>query len=119
MAGNVRLSHRHLPLEYSLPFLTRGSNTQTNTNVIVKSAPVSLLRNERKMLRHFRDVRTLRRLLDEVQNPLLLVLEYLDSNTLAESGDKAFKSSDAKLVAKAVLETLAAFHAEGIVHTGQ
>ncbi|CAF9920848.1 MAG: hypothetical protein HETSPECPRED_004378 [Heterodermia speciosa] len=34
-----------------------------------------------------------------------------------EFGKKGFKSSDAKLVAKAVLKTLAVFHAEGIVHT--
>ena len=104
---------------FDIPLLTCGSNTQTNTNVIVKSAPVSLLRNERKMLTRFRDVPTLRRLVDEVQDPPLLVLEYLDSNTLAESRMKGFKSSDAKLVAKAVLETLAAFHAEGIVDTGR
>ena len=71
------------------------------------------------MLTRFRNVPTLRHLLDEVQDPPLLVLEYLESNTLTESGKKGFKSSDAKLVAKAVLETLAAFHAEGIVHTGQ
>ena len=71
------------------------------------------------MLIRFRDVPSLRRLVDEVQDPPLLVLEYLESNTLIESGKKGFQSSDAKLIAKAVLETLAAFHAEGIVHTGQ
>ena len=89
MAGCARLSHRRRLLIYLL------------------------------MLTRFRDVPTLRRLVDEVQDPPLLVLEYLDSNTLAESRMKGFKSSDAKLVAKAVLETLAAFHAEGIVHTSR
>ncbi|CAF9933863.1 MAG: hypothetical protein HETSPECPRED_009026 [Heterodermia speciosa] len=54
----------------------RGANTQTNTNVIVKTAPESLLRNERNMLTRFRDVPTLRRLLNEVQDPPLLLLEF-------------------------------------------
>ena len=66
-----------------------------------------------------KDYRTtsLRRLIDEVQDPPLLVLEHLDSNLLIESEAKKLESSEVKHVTKAVLQALAALHEEGIVHT--
>ena len=70
------------------------------------------------MLKRFRHVSSLRRLVDEVQDPPLLVLEHLDSNMLIESGVKKLQSSDVKHVVKVVLTALTALHEEGIVHTG-
>ena len=70
------------------------------------------------MLKRFQTISTLRRLIDEVQDPRLLVLEHLDSDLLIESGTKSLQSSEVKHVAKAVLQALAALHEEGIVHTG-
>lgn len=62
---------------------------------------------------------SLRRLIDEVQDdPPLLILEYLDSNLLVESGKRKLESSDIKCVARVVLQALAALHDEGVVHTG-
>ena len=61
---------------------------------------------------------SLRRLIDEVQDPPLLVLEHLDSDLLTESGIRKLKSSEVKRVTRAVLQALAVLHEEGIVHTG-
>lgn len=94
------------------------SETKTSQNVVIKSAPKYRFNNERSILTRFQSVHTLRRLLDEVEEPPLLVLEHLDSNLLDESGSATLESSEVKQVAKAVLQALAALHAEGIVHTG-
>lgn len=84
----------------------------------MKTAPDFLLRNERDILKRFQTVLSLRRLIDEIQDPPLLVLEYLDSNLLIESATKKLQSSEVKHVTKAVLQALAALHKEGMVHTG-
>lgn len=94
------------------------SDQQTKQDVITKTAPDVLLRNQRDLLKRFQTVPSLRRLIDEVQDPPLLVLEYLDSNLLIESAKKKLQSSEVKHVTKAVLQALAALHEEGIVHTG-
>ena len=98
--------------------LIRGRNTKTNQSVIVKSAPDVLLKNEREVLQRFLKVPSLRHLIDQVQDPSLLVLEYLDSNLLIESAAKKLESKEVKQVAKAVLQAFAALHEEGIVRTG-
>ncbi|KAI4187881.1 MAG: hypothetical protein LQ346_005423, partial [Caloplaca aetnensis] len=95
----------------------RATETKTSQNVVIKSAPKYRFNNERSILTRFQSVHTLRRLLDEVEEPPLLVLEHLDSNLLDESGSATLESSEVKQVAKAVLQALAALHAEGIVHT--
>lgn len=84
----------------------------------MKTAPDFLLRNERDILKRFQIVPSLRCLVDEIQDPPLLVLEHLDSNLLIESANKKLQSSEVKHVTKAVLQALAALHEEGIVHTG-
>lgn len=98
--------------------LTGRSDQRTKQNVIVKTAPDFLLRNERDVLKRFQTISSLRRLIDEVQDPPLLVLEHLDSNLLIESATAKLESSEVKQVAKAVLQALAALHEDGIVHTG-
>ncbi|KAL8817528.1 MAG: hypothetical protein Q9191_008131 [Dirinaria sp. TL-2023a] len=95
----------------------RAVDQQTQQNVVVKAAPEFFLRNERDLLKRFHHLPSLRRLVDEVQEPPLLVLEHLDSNLLIESGIKKLQSLDVKRVTKAVLQALAALHEEGIVHT--
>lgn len=98
--------------------LTVPSDERTKQNVVLKSAPDFLLRKEREILNRFQNTRSLRRLIDDVQDPPLLVLEYLDTSLLAESTKEKLESSDVKRVAKTVLQALAALHEEGIVHTG-
>ena len=115
MAGCVR-TLIHYTSWFAL--LTWYSNKQTKQDVIVKTAPDFLFRNERDILKRFQTISSLRRLIDEVQDPPLLVLEHLDSNLLIESTTKKLQSSEVKCVTKAVLQALAALHEEGIVHTG-
>ena len=116
MARYVRTSILYTILDPLL--LTVRSNERTKQNVCLKAAPDYLFRKERELLNRFQNVRSLRRIIDDVQDPPLLVLEYLDSNLLDESGTKKIESSDVKRVAKTILQALAALHEEGIAHTG-
>jgi len=115
MAGCVR-TLIHYTSWFAL--LTWCSNKQTKQDVIVKTAPDFLFRNERDILKRFQTISSLRRLIDEIQDPPVLILEHLDSNLLIESATKKLQSSEVKCVTKAVLQALAALHEEGIVHTG-
>ncbi|KAL8941724.1 MAG: hypothetical protein Q9211_001700 [Gyalolechia sp. 1 TL-2023] len=90
---------------------------QTMQPVIVKSAPDFFLRNERDILNRFHALPSLRHFIDEIQDPHLLVLEYLETNLLIESGMQKLESSEVKHVTKAILRALTALHEEGIVHT--
>ncbi|KAL8708126.1 MAG: hypothetical protein Q9220_006980 [cf. Caloplaca sp. 1 TL-2023] len=56
-------------------------------------------------------------MIDHIENPSSLVLEYLDDNLLDVSSQKRVESSDVKLVARTVLEALAVLHEKGFVHT--
>lgn len=98
--------------------LTCPSDSQTSRNVIVKTAPGFLLINERDIFKRFQAVSPFRGLVDDVQDPRSLILEYLDSNLLIESAAKRLQSSEVKHIAKAILQALAALHEEGIVYTG-
>lgn len=113
MAGRVRISTFYT----TVLRLTGRSDERTKQSVVVKSAPNFLFRNEREILKHFQNTRSLRRIIDEIQDSPLLVLEHLDSYLLVEAATRKLESSDIKLVAKAVLQVLAAFHEKGIVHT--
>jgi hypothetical protein len=68
--------------------LTCCRDTKSNQQAIVKSAPGFLLDNEHDILQRFQKFSSLRYLIDQVQDPSLLVLEYLDSNLLVESAAK-------------------------------
>ena len=85
MAGCVRILI-HYTSWFAL--LTWCSNKQTKQDVIAKTAPDFLFPNERDILDRFQTIISLRRLIDEVQDPPLLVLEYLDNNLLTESARK-------------------------------
>ena len=89
---------------FDTPLLTCRSDAQTKQNVILKNSPDFPFRNERDILKRFRNISSLRRLIDEVQYPPLLVLEHLDSNLLVESATKKLQSPEVKRVAKAVLK---------------
>ena len=93
-------------------------NQRTQQRVAVKATADFPFRNERDILKRFNTVSSLRRLIDEVKDPPLLVLEHLDSDLLTESATQKLQSSETKRVARAVLQALAALHDEGIVHTG-
>ncbi|KAL9130511.1 MAG: hypothetical protein Q9217_001331 [Psora testacea] len=94
-----------------------SQDQRTKQDIVVKAALEPFFRNERDILKRFQTTSSLRRLIDEVQDPPLLVLEHLDSNLLIESAAKRLESSEVKHTTKAVLQALAALHEEGIVHT--
>ena len=98
--------------------LIRCRDRRTKQSVVVKAATDSFLRNERDILTRFRTTSSLRGLIDEVQDPPLLLLENLDSNLLFECGNQGLSSLEVKEVARAVLHALVALHEKGIVHTG-
>lgn len=89
------------------------------TSVIVKWAPESRLKKECHILKRFRNVPSIRQLVDEIQTPPLMVLENLDRNLLDESGTKRLEISDIKYVSKHILEALAVIHENNIVHAGR
>lgn len=55
---------------------------------------------------------------DIINNPPSLVLKFLDDNLLKVSAQKRIEGSDLKLVARNLLQALAALHENGFVHTG-
>ena len=87
-------------------------------SVILKWAPESRLKKESDVLKQFRDVPSVRQLVDEIRTPPLMVLENLDRNLLDESGAKRLRMSDIKYVAKHILEALAVLHGNNIIHAG-
>jgi serine/threonine protein kinase len=98
--------------------VARRINSQVG-KYIVKTAPQRRLDNERDILKRFRTWPCIRRLLDEIENPSSLVLQYLDDNLLHASNTKALERSDVKFVAKRVLQAIQALHEEGYTHTGK
>ena len=86
--------------------------------VIVKRAPKYRLDNEQEVLERFHGQTSIRQLIDEIQDPPSLVLQYLDDNLLNTSNSKRLERSDIKFVAKTVLEALELLHEAGYVHTG-
>ena len=71
------------------------------------------------MLEAVRDHSYIRQIIDTTENPPSLVLKYLDDNLLRISGQKRLQGSDLKLVARNLLQALAALHENGFVHTGK
>lgn len=71
------------------------------------------------MLKRFKDQPAIRPLLDEIDEPPCIVLQYLDDDVLNASNKKPLEKSDIKLVARKVLEALKPLHEAGYVHTGK
>ena len=86
--------------------------------MVVKTAPHSRLANELSVLQQFRGRPYIRQLLDEVQDPPSLILQYRDDNLLSASNSKKLERSDIKFVAKNVLKALQMLHENDYVHTG-
>jgi hypothetical protein len=90
--------------------------------IILKTAFPSRLKNEREVLKRFKDRPTSQLfapLLDEITDPPCIVLKHLDDNLLAASNKKQLEKGEIKLVARKVLEALVPLHEAGYVHTGK
>ncbi|KAI4267209.1 MAG: hypothetical protein LQ337_008457, partial [Flavoplaca oasis] len=85
--------------------------------VVIKRAPPHLLSIEREVLRIVQNHTCIRQMIDNIESPSSLVLEYLDDNLLDVCSRKRLEGSDVKVVARIVLEALAVLHENGFVHT--
>jgi casein kinase II subunit alpha len=84
----------------------------------VKIAPAKRLENEARMLRLFQGCASIRQLVDEVDDPRSLVLEYMDDNVIYLLKTKQLPRVEAKRALKASVQALVALHEKNIVHTG-
>lgn len=75
--------------------------------------------NEREILKIVQNNACIRQLIDEIEDPPSLALEYLDNNLLDVCGRKRLAGSDVKIVARTILKALVVLHENGFVHTGQ
>lgn len=78
-----------------------------------------MLTIERDTLKIVHGKSCIRQMIDNIENPPSIVLEYLDDNLLDVSRQKRLEGNDVKLVARTVLEALSLLHENGFVHTGQ
>ncbi|KAL9130438.1 MAG: hypothetical protein Q9217_001361 [Psora testacea] len=85
--------------------------------VVIKRAPPHLLSIEREILEIVQNHKCIRQMIDNIDSPSSLVLEYLDDNLLDVCSRKRLEGSDVKVVARTVLEALAVLHENGFVHT--
>ena len=87
--------------------------------MVIKRAPSHLLSIEREVLGIVQNHTCIRQMIDNIESPSSLVLEYLDDNLLDVCSRKRLEGSDVKVVARIVLEALAVLHENGFVHTGK
>ncbi|MCJ1256961.1 hypothetical protein MMC24_004786 [Lignoscripta atroalba] len=95
-------------------WLATDENQKT---VILKTAPATRLEAESKVLKHFQNHASFRQLLDRLDDPPVLVLEYLEKNLMEAAHQQRLSRPVIKRVAKGVLEALSALHERGLVHT--
>ena len=87
--------------------------------MVIKRAPPHLLSIEREVLGIVQNHTCIRQMIDNIESPSSLVLEYLDDNLLDVCSRKRLEGSDVKAVARIVLEALAVLHENGFIHTGK
>lgn len=85
--------------------------------VIVKTAPSKRLEVESNILKEFKDHPSFRQLLDKLDDPPVLILEYLERNLMEAAHQQTLSRPAIKRVAKGLLEALGELHDKGLVHT--
>jgi serine/threonine protein kinase len=111
--GSLRML-LHL-LRYVNLICNSGPNQE---RVTVKTAPSERLNREVQMLRHFQGHGSIRQLVDQIEDPASVVLEYMDDNVLSLLKRKQLPKVEAKRALKATFKALTALHDHNIVHTG-
>lgn len=86
--------------------------------VLIKTAPPPLLKNEIQALKLCQGHQSIRPLLDVIDNPQSLVLEFLDKTLYDASCEKRLERRDIKRAVKTTLDGLAILHAHKRAHTG-
>lgn len=87
--------------------------------VLIKTAPPTRLQNEIEALKLCRGHKSVRQLVDVIDNPQSLVLEYLDKTLYEASCEQKLDRWDVKRAVKSALGGLAILHAHERAHTGQ
>ena len=86
--------------------------------VTIKTAPPERLNREIQMLRLFQGHDSIRQLVDQIEDPASVVLEYMDDDVLSLLKRKQLPKVEAKRALKATFKALTALHDQNIVHTG-
>lgn len=84
----------------------------------MKTAPTKRLNNEAQTLQLFQGCHSIRQLVDQIEDPESLVLEYMDDSVLNLLQQKQLSKVEAKRALRATIEALIALHDQNIVHTG-
>lgn len=85
---------------------------------VIKTAPPERLNRETQILQFFQGHRFIRQLVDQIEDPKSIVLEYMDDHALNLLKRKQLSKIEAKRALATTLKALAALHDENIVHTG-
>ena len=70
------------------------------------------------MLQLFQGCHFIRQLVDQIEDPESIVLEYMDDNVFNLLKQKQLSKVEAKRALRATMEALVVSHDENIVHTG-
>ena len=85
----------------------------------MKTGPRKRLEKEAQMLHLFRGCSSpIRQLVDQIEEPESLALEYMDNNVLYLLKKSALPRIEAKRALQAALQALVILHEKNIVHTG-
>ena len=87
--------------------------------VLIKTAPPARLENEIEALKLCQGHKSVRQLVDVIDNPQSLVLEYLDTTLYEASCKQKLDRWDVKRAVKGTLDGLTLLHAHKRAHTGQ
>lgn len=101
-----------------LASLLTGSSDPNGEQVLIKFAPLQRLSNEIEALKLCRGHESVRQLIDVIDSPQSIVLEYLHKSLYDESCERKLKRRETKRAIKAVLEGLIVLNAGKRVHTG-
>src|ERR1700734_2621241 len=94
------------------------SNDPNGKPGLIKVAPLQGVKKEIEALKLCRGHESVRQLIDVIDSPQSIVLEYLHKNLYDESCERKLKRRDIKRAIKAVLEGLIVLNAGNRVHTG-
>ena len=88
--------------------------------VVIKTAEkLHLLEAERKHLSALKGHPSIRQLIDNIETPNCMVLEYMETDLWSEALKRKLQRVEIKTIAKRFLEGLVWAHSKDIVHTGE
>ena len=104
------------PFTCFMLILIRDSNAKT---VLVKTGPSYRIDNEIGVQTLCRDHRSIRQMIDVIEDPKSLVLEYFDKTLYDACYERQLERKDVKRAIKTALDALTFLHSQGRAHTGK